>query len=93
MSVRAKFKVDAIERTRGTKQTGRKDERGNPVYEPAEMQTIKMSPVYPNGDENHENTKFWQATPSGELRLGTVNAAAAAEFELGAEYYIDFSKA
>lgn len=29
-----------------------------------------------------ERTRFYEATPSGEIKLGTVNAEAAAQFEL-----------
>lgn len=95
MTVRAKFKVDAIER-QAHNSYPHKDANGRPDYsrpERNELHTIKMSPVYGNNDPNHENTKFWEASPSGKLELGTVNAAAAAQFELGAEYYIDFIKA
>lgn len=58
-----------------------------------EMRTLHFAPVYGNGDPNHENTKFWQASPSGSIVLGTVNPAAWEKFTLGAEYYIDFSEA
>jgi hypothetical protein len=93
MSVRAKFAVTKIESTLGQRATGEKDERGHAKYEPCEMKTLVMNPVYGNGDPNHENTKFWQASPGGELRLNVVNAAAVAQFELGKEYYVDFSPA
>lgn len=93
MSVRAKFRVTAIERTLGSHSTGRKTADGAQIYEPVEMQTIKLAPVYGNGDPDHENTKFWQASPSGEVRLGTINAAAAAYFHLNGEYYLDFTAA
>ena len=78
MSVRAKFKVDSIERG---------------LWDKKEMHTIKMTPVYANNDPEHENTKFWRYSPCGSLHLGTINAEAASQFELGAEYYIDFTKA
>lgn len=99
MSVRAKFKVDAIKRTMGSRiklgSDGKavKNSKGYEEYEPCEMRTVEMSPVYGSGDPDHENTKFWQASPSGKLELGCVNLAAAEQFELGAEYYIDFTKA
>lgn len=79
MSVRAKFTVVAIKRQK----YGRDQE----------VHTVEMSPVYGNGDANHENTKFWQATPQGRVELGCVNQAAAEQFELGKEYYLDFTKA
>jgi hypothetical protein len=75
MSVRAKFAVVGIEKTK---------------YGQDVMQTIKLNPVS-SGSE--ENKMFWRYSPSGRIELGTVNAEAAAEFELGGEYYIDFSKA
>lgn len=92
MTVRAKFKVAKIEMTAGTKR-GPDGEDGKPVYMPATFYTIVMNPVYGNGNPEHENTKFWEASPSGELKLGTINEAAAAQFEISAEYYIDFIKA
>jgi hypothetical protein len=57
------------------------------------MRTVRMSPVYANNDPNHENSKFWDASPSGGLTLGTINPAAWEQFELGKEYYLDFTKA
>jgi hypothetical protein len=93
MTVRAKFKVDQIERNLTTAPTGALDENGHQVYAPKEVQTVVLSPVYGNGDPNHENSKFWAYTPSGQVRLGTVNGDAASYFELGKEYYLDFTKA
>ncbi len=78
MSVRAKFKVNRIERSL--------------FRDGVEVQTIVLSPVYSH-DKDSENARFYQATPSGEIRLGTVNAAAAAAFELEGEYYVTFERA
>jgi hypothetical protein len=86
MAVRAKFKVVSITEMEGY------DYSQDPV-KPAPMYTIKASPVYGNGDPEHENTKFWQASPSGSLELGTINAAAAAQFKVGQEFYLDFTPA
>lgn len=77
MSVRAKFKVDSIERSKH-------------YGEGSEMQTIKMTPVYGNSEENK---KFYAASPSGQIHLGTINPEAAKQFELGKEYYVDFTPA
>lgn len=88
MSVRVKFKVDNIGRQHASVH--------NPVtgkYEPGETQTVNLSPVYGNGDPAHENTKFYAATPCGSINLSTINKAAGVYFELGQEYYIDFTKA
>jgi hypothetical protein len=89
--VRAKFKCNKIERSMGT--VGAFDADGKLTYQDAEIRTLVLSPVYGNGDPNHENTKFWQASPSGEIRLGCANAVAAESFELGKEYYVDFTPA
>jgi hypothetical protein len=59
----------------------------------AELRTLKFAPVFHNGVKDHENTKFWEASPSGEIKLGTVNPEAWATFELGKEYYVDFTPA
>jgi len=53
---------------------------------------IELAPVYDSNPES-ENAKFFKATPWGQITLGTVNGTAAQEFELGAEFYVDFNKA
>lgn len=90
MSVRAKFKVVRIERAAANVPDGT-NESGQSKWKQGELQTVILSPVYSNGDPEHENTKFWQATPQGEIKLGCVNQAAGQYFELNKEYYIDFS--
>jgi hypothetical protein len=89
--VRAKFKMHSYTTTMQTQGTGQKNEAGAAIYKDVEMRTLKFGPVYGNGDPNHENTRFWNATPSGSIELGTVNKAAWEQFEIGKEYYIDFS--
>lgn len=98
--VRAKFKYNGFDASLSTRE--KRDAEGNVVkdsatgramYEEVEMRTLKFSPVYGNGDPNHENTKFWAATPSGEVKLGTVKPEAWSQFVLGQEYYLDFSAA
>lgn len=78
MSVRAKFIVNSITRTKHWDANK------------GEVQTIKLSPVYGNSDENK---KFFEATPAGNIELGTVNEEAAKQFELGKAYYVDFTPA
>lgn len=75
--VRAKFKVDKIERT---------------MYGKEELQTICLSAVYGGDNASEENKKFWKWTPVGNITLGTINPEVAAVFELGKEYYIDFTR-
>jgi hypothetical protein len=77
MSVRAKFKVQSYE-------TGL---QGNP---PEECRTIKMTAVY--GD-SEENRKYFKYTPNGSISLGILNQEAWKQFELGKEYYVEFSPA
>ena len=40
-----------------------------------------------------ENERFYKFTPAGNLQLSTINAKAAAGFDVGCEYYLDFSPA
>lgn len=81
MSVRAKFKVVSY----STSMQGQGDNK-------KEMRTVSLSPVY-SDDKNSENGKFWQYTPSGEIKLGTINPSAWEQFELDKEYYVDFTPA
>jgi hypothetical protein len=50
---------------------------------------ITLAPVT-SGSE--ENAMFFRYTPYGSCVIGTVNEAAAAQFEVGKEYYVDFTK-
>lgn len=76
--VRAKFKVSEITEH---------------AYGKQRMKTIKLQPVFKSDDPEGENSKFWEASPNGEIRLGTINMVAAEYFELNGEYYIDFTRA
>jgi len=53
---------------------------------------VVLAPVC-SEDPNHENKKFWDATPSGSCWMGINNPAAFDQFEKDAEYYVDFTKA
>jgi len=74
MSVRAKFKVNAI--TDYGRDGGKK---------------VEMRPVY-SADPEHENKAFWEATPSGSIEMH-IKTSAAEAFEVGSEYYVDFTPA
>ncbi len=76
--VRAKFVVSSITK--------------NAPWQGRQTTTINLNPVY-STDPNHENKKFWDATPSGTISLSVASAEAAAEFEPGEEFYVDFTKA
>lgn len=78
MGVRAKFVVQSITRNQHWDKSK------------GEFQTIKLSPVT-SGSE--ENKAFYEATPSGTVELATINPEAGNYFELGKEYYLDFTKA
>jgi hypothetical protein len=90
-TVRAKFKVDDIRRHKGNRMVAGPD--GKSKWEECEIRTVIFSPVYTNGDPNHENSKFWNATPSGKIELGCANLEAAQHFDLGQEIYVDFTPA
>lgn len=92
-NVRGKFKVARIEQTEMMRKKDDQSDAGKDVYETVEMRTIVMNPVYANNDPEHENYRFWRMSPSGEIKLGTVNPEAWKHFELGGEYYVDFTKA
>jgi hypothetical protein len=94
MTVRAKFTYTGYETSLSLKYGKAAD--GKPDYQSAtkvELRSLKFQPVYANNDPNHENSKFWDASPSGSLTLGTINPEAWSQFELGKEYYLDFTPA
>ena len=79
MNVRAKFKVDAVTRSLQSSTT--------------ESQTIHLSPVTGYSTDSEENKAFWKYTPNGKIELTCINKAAGDAFELGKEYYVDFTPA
>lgn len=97
--VRAKFKYVGYESSLLTRSkrdadgSDIKDENGRGVWEEVEMRTLRFSPVFANNDPKHENSLFWRATPSGEVKLGTVNPEAWGWFTIGKEYHVDFQEA
>ncbi len=78
MTVRAKFKVTS------TTQREHWDSQKGHIHE------IELYPVT-NGSP--ENEAFYAVTPAGVVKLQTVNHDAGTQFELGAEYYLDFTRA
>jgi hypothetical protein len=52
---------------------------------------FKLAPMYDTSIE--EDRRYSKATPSGSLEMQINNPPAAAFFELGKSYYIDFTKA
>jgi hypothetical protein len=51
---------------------------------------VVLRPVFGN---NEENKAFWKYTPTGVIELQTINQNAADQFEVGKEYYVDFTPA
>lgn len=95
--VKAKFVLNRIEITKSMKKRRTedgtdyaKDEKGSQYYDSCELRTLVFNPVYANNDPKHENSRFWDSSPSGEIKLGTVNPDAWNYFELGKEYYVNF---
>lgn len=79
MSVRAKFYVVEITRSKHWDRAK------------GEVQTIKLQPV--SGDDSPENKAFYEAMPTGSIQLATVNEEVGRQFQLGQEYYVDFTPA
>lgn len=104
---RAKFKVQSLQLTVGSRRKRGpmgnwillKDAKtglempGNYVTEPCVSGQLEMRPVYANDDAQHENSKFWDASPSGEFKMSVNNMEALKGLEVGKEYYIDISEA
>lgn len=89
MSVRAKFKVTQKMITQ-TAHNGVVTELvtvfASPVMAPGEVRNGKWMV-----DETHPNFQWWNATPSGQIQLGTVKKEAADQLELDKEYFVDFT--
>jgi hypothetical protein len=55
----------------------------------ANSDTIRMLAIY--DDSTAENRRFSKATPSGKLEMIISVPEALSEFELGREFYLDFT--
>ena len=88
--VRGKFTVSQIQISQGSQKIRTADgsdyEKDGKGYAKTKLRTIVLNPVYANNDPKHENTRFWDYSPSGEIRL---NPDAWEQFEVGKEYYVD----
>lgn len=51
---------------------------------------MTFNAVYGDGKENKEWSKY---TPSGQLTMTVTNPGAVSKFQVGCEYYLDFTKA
>lgn len=77
MTVRAKFVVESVTMQKAWNGTGL-------------IGTVALRPVTRGSPENE---KFYEATPGGDMKLSTVNQEALDFFQIGAEFYVDFTAA
>lgn len=49
---------------------------------------VVLNPVMTGSKENED---FYKWTPSGKIEMGTLNEKSAGVFEIGKEFYIDFT--
>lgn len=57
-------------------------------------QEVNFNTVYEEDSTiSDENVRFTEATPWGVIQLGINNPAALEQFEVGKEYYVDFTPA
>ena len=81
MTVMAKFRLDEqINRAQGGKVDGK-----TPISVDYVFRVVQ--------DGSPENKLFWKWTPSGEIRLNTINPEVLKQFEIGQEFYIDITPA
>lgn len=78
MTVRAKFKVQSITM------------HAHWAVGKPHIGTAELAPVT---GASAENEAFYEATPSGSIKLGTINKAALDQFVIGREFYVDFTPA
>lgn len=104
MTVICKFEVVSITMCKSTRrvrdENGDWKKSGTPntthvgyVVEPCIGGEVKLSPVYANDDPRHENSQFWDASPSGEFKLQVNNLEALKRLEVGKQYYIRIDEA
>jgi len=79
MNIRAKFRCIEIKKSMG----GTYDERGR--YVPGVLHGYRFSAITGDSDENK---RFFASTPSGSIELNSVRDDL---FELGKDYYLDFT--
>lgn len=78
-AMRAKMRVSNIERNSETCET-------------LHFHCVARSDGYP-ADGSDENNTFAKFSPSGETRIQVMNPNLIGKFEVGEEYYLDFTKA
>ena len=64
------------------------------IKEEGNSEVVNLSAVYGTDDkDNEENNQFAEATPCGTMEMWVDNPKAKGFFEVGKEYYLDFSPA
>lgn len=57
---------------------------------------VKLTAVMPSSDDEEvtrdENERFWEATPTGELKMSITNVAAAEQFQIGDDWYLELRR-
>lgn len=58
---------------------------------------VRLAAVMPSSDDDEvthdENERFWVATPTGELKMSITNVAAAEQFQVGDDWYLELRRA
>ncbi len=60
------------------------------VTQSTQGHSVRLTPV---SGGSLENEQFFKWTPWGEIKIGTINAEAAAQFTPGTQFYVDFTPA
>lgn len=86
MKTRAKFRVQNI--MASLQSIHIKDDKGVLQWSTAKVETVTLTPVVGGSPEND---KFYASTPSGEIKIGIISGEVAEFFELGKDFYVDFT--
>lgn len=109
MAVRAKFRCSSIRLTPSSAMTPEfaelyekhgypeakriAEEQGIEQNRQFNQPTVELFAVTPANGATDENKAFFAATPAAKIEMTITNPDAAETFELGKEYYVDFSPA
>ena len=78
--MRAKFRVQRVEEFHSTDGT-------------QHSERVVLSPVFKEDDPSAENSRFWSATPAGQVDLYISNPSAFGLLKNGKAFYLDFTPA
>lgn len=60
--------------------------------QPQEDGSLQTASFLPVTSGSKENEQFFKLTPGGNILLSVVSPSVSNEFEVGAEYFVDFTK-